>query len=219
MRIFAKPWVSGMLQRLGMEEGVPIESKMISGRIEEAQKQVESQNFESRKHLLEYDDVMNKQREAVYGLRNQLLKGLDQKELIVEDYVSNLLSAMLDEFAPKKSIPTSGTSTASRNASLDQFGLDLEAEGIDISAMNRHELGETLFEKLKEHYAAKETDHRRAGHALPRTHDHALASSTACGKTTCSRWTTSRKASASAATPSKTRSSPTSASPSTCSKP
>src|ERR1700758_1174420 len=65
MRIFAKEWVSTLLQKLGMEEGVPIESKMITRRIETAQKAVEGQHFESRKHLLEYDDVMNKQREAV----------------------------------------------------------------------------------------------------------------------------------------------------------
>src|ERR1700727_949926 len=92
MRIFAREWVSTLLQKMGMEEGMPIESRMISNRIEAAQKAVEGQNFEARKHLLEYDDVMNKQREAVYGLRRQLLEGLDQKELIVEDYVPNLLS-------------------------------------------------------------------------------------------------------------------------------
>src|SRR6202030_1339614 len=96
---------STLLERLGMEEGVPIESKMISSRIEAAQKAVESQNFESRKHLLEYDDVMKKQREAVYGLRHQLLEGLDQKELILEDYVANLLSAILEEFAPESKHP------------------------------------------------------------------------------------------------------------------
>ena len=156
MRIFAKEWVSTLLQRLGMEEGVPIESKMISSRIEAAQKAVESQNFESRKHLLEYDDVMNKQREAVYGLRNQLLKGLDQKELIAEDYVSNLLSTMLDEFAPEKIHPDQWNVNGIKERLASQFGLNLEAEEIDISQMNRHELGETLFEKLKEHYAAKE---------------------------------------------------------------
>ena len=82
MRIFAKQWVSTLLERLGMEEGVPIESRMISKRIEGAQKAVEAQNFEARKHLLEYDDVMNKQREAVYGLRRQLLEGVEQRELI-----------------------------------------------------------------------------------------------------------------------------------------
>ena len=74
MRIFAKEWVSTLLQRLGMEEGVPIESKLITRRIETAQKAVEGQHFESRKHLIEYDDVMNKQREAVYGLRRRLAR-------------------------------------------------------------------------------------------------------------------------------------------------
>ena len=97
MRIFAREWVSGLLQRLGMEEGMPIESGMISKRIESAQKAVETQNFESRKHILEYDDVMNKQREAVYGLRRQLMEGVDQKQLIAEDYTGNILSNTLDE--------------------------------------------------------------------------------------------------------------------------
>jgi preprotein translocase subunit SecA len=96
MRIFAKEWVSKLLERLGMEEGVPIESKMISKRIEGAQKAVEAQNFESRKHLLDYDDVMNKQREAVYGVRRQLLEGVEQRELILEDYVGGILSTLLD---------------------------------------------------------------------------------------------------------------------------
>ncbi len=85
-----------------MEEGVPIESGMISNRIEAAQKAVETQNFESRKHVLEYDDVMNKQREAVYGLRKQLMDGIDQKQLITEDYTSTILSNVLDETRPGK---------------------------------------------------------------------------------------------------------------------
>ena len=97
MRIFAKEWVSNLLQRLGMEEGIPIESRMITKRIEAAQKAVEAQNFEARKHLLEYDDVMNKQRQAVYALRRQLLEGLDQKELILEDYVREILGGLLDK--------------------------------------------------------------------------------------------------------------------------
>ena len=107
MRIFAREWVSTLLQSLGMEEGVPIESRMISRRIEAAQKAVETQNFESRKHVLEYDDVMNKQREAVYGLRRQLMEGVDQKQLITEDYTGTILSNILDEHAPEKaSTPT-----------------------------------------------------------------------------------------------------------------
>jgi preprotein translocase subunit SecA len=80
MRIFAADRISGIMQRLGMEEGVPIESRFVSKQIENAQKRVEGQNFSYRKHVLEYDDVMNKQREAVYGLRKQLLEGNDQKE-------------------------------------------------------------------------------------------------------------------------------------------
>ena len=78
---------------------------MISSRIEAAQKAVEGQNFEARKHLLEYDDVMNKQRTAVYGPRQQLLEGLDQKELILEDYVANLLSAAMEAHAPEAMHP------------------------------------------------------------------------------------------------------------------
>ena len=86
-----------------MEEGIPIESRLITRRIEAAQKAVEAQNFEARKHLLEYDDVMNKQREAVYGLRRQLLEGVDQKDLILEDYVSGILSDVDGSVLPGQS--------------------------------------------------------------------------------------------------------------------
>ena len=161
MRIFAKQWVSTLLERLGMEEGVPIESKMISKRIEGAQKAVEGQNFESRKHLLEYDDVMNKQREAVYGLRRQLLEGVDQKELILEDYVGGILSGILDEFAGEKVRPDQWDMKGLEGKLIDHFGLNyallnIGATGIQIHELSRHELGETIFEKLKEQYAAKE---------------------------------------------------------------
>src|SRR6202165_5571399 len=83
MRIFGSDRIAGLMQRLGMEEGVPIEHGMVTKAIERAQKQVEAQNFGTRKHLLEYDDVMNKQRENIYGLRRQLLEGkivLDEGE-------------------------------------------------------------------------------------------------------------------------------------------
>ena len=75
MRIFGSDRISGLMQRLGMEEGVPIEHGMVTRAIERAQKQVEAQNFSVRKHLLEYDDVMNKQRESVYTLRREILEG------------------------------------------------------------------------------------------------------------------------------------------------
>ena len=156
MRIFAKEWVSTLLQRLGMEEGVPIESRMITRRIEAAQKQVEGQNFEARKHLLEYDDVMNKQREAVYGLRRRLLEGLDQKDLIVEDYVSGILGDILELHCPPKAHVADWDLKALKDAVFTSFGVDIYAEGLKPENMNRQELGDAIFDKLKERYDAKE---------------------------------------------------------------
>ena len=156
MRIFAKQWVSTLLERLGMEEGVPIESRMISKRIEGAQKAVEAQNFESRKHLLEYDDVMNKQREAVYSLRRQLLEGVEQRELILEDYVGGILSGFLDEFAGEKLHPDQWNIKGLDEKLEGQFGLRLAAAGIRPLELSRHELGEAIFEKLKQDYETKE---------------------------------------------------------------
>ncbi|HSM87806.1 MAG TPA: preprotein translocase subunit SecA [Candidatus Limnocylindrales bacterium] len=156
MRIFAKAWVSTLLQKLGMEEGVPIESRMISKRIEAAQKSVEAQNFESRKHLLEYDDVMNKQREAVYGLRKELLSGVDQKELILEEYVAGMVAEALDKFIPRNVHADQWDVDGLRKYLLEQFGLDLGKRGVDVDQLNRQELGDAVFEKLQESYGEKE---------------------------------------------------------------
>jgi preprotein translocase subunit SecA len=156
MRIFAKAWVSTLLQRLGMEEGIPIESRLITRRIEAAQKAVEAQNFESRKHLLEYDDVMNKQREAVYGLRRELLSGVDQKELILEDYVASMVSKALDEYAPRNVHGDQWDVEALHKFLVENFALDLEKAGVDPSQLNRQELGDAIFEKLRAIYDGKE---------------------------------------------------------------
>ena len=158
MRIFAREWVSGLLQRLGMEEGVPIESNMISKRIESSQKAVETQNFESRKHVLEYDDVMNKQREAVYGLRKQLMEGVDQKQLITEDYTGTILSNILEEFAPEKATPDEWKLDQAFNAIYEIFGLKLNegADAINAHELGRHELGESIYERIRARYDIKE---------------------------------------------------------------
>ncbi|HXE91217.1 MAG TPA: preprotein translocase subunit SecA [Terriglobales bacterium] len=158
MRIFAREWVSNMLKRLGMEEGVPIESRLITRRIEAAQKAVEAQHFEARKHLLEYDDVMNKQREAVYGLRRQLLEGLDQRDLIIgeDGYVAAILSDLLGQYCPEKVHPDDWDLTALKNQLFTRFGVDILAEGIQPERLNRSELGDAIFEKLRERYEAKE---------------------------------------------------------------
>ena len=156
MRIFAKEWVSKLLERLGMEEGIPIESKLISRRIETAQKAVEGQHFESRKHLLEYDDVMNKQREAVYGLRRRLLEGTDQKDLILEDYVSAILGDLMEEYSPPKAHVDDWDIKGLKDAVFTRFGVDILTEGIKPETLNRQELGDAIFDKLKERYDAKE---------------------------------------------------------------
>ncbi len=158
MRIFAREWVSNLLQKLGMEEGIPIESRLITRRIEAAQKAVEAQNFEARKHLLEYDDVMNKQRVAVYGLRRQLLEGLDQKDLIVgeEGYVAAILSDHLEQYAPESAHPDNWDVSALKNQVFTRFGVDILAEGVKPEELSRTELGDAIFQKLVERYAAKE---------------------------------------------------------------
>jgi preprotein translocase subunit SecA len=156
MRIFLpKGWMSKIFEA-SMEEGVPIESKMISRKIEGAQKAVEGQHFESRKHLLEYDDVMNKQREAVYGLRRRLLEGMDQKNLILEDYVSAILGSLMDEYCPPKEHAADWNLKGLKDAVFTRFGVDFMAEGVKAEDLNRQELGDGIFEKLKERYEAKE---------------------------------------------------------------
>ena len=107
MRIFGSDRISGLMERLGMEEGVPIEHKMVTRAIERAQKQVEAQNFAVRKHLLEYDDVMNKQRENVYALRRELLEGTvrfeadtaddEDEEVDTREYLMTLAEGLVDE--------------------------------------------------------------------------------------------------------------------------
>ncbi|HET9408374.1 MAG TPA: preprotein translocase subunit SecA [Candidatus Sulfotelmatobacter sp.] len=158
MRIFIpKEWLSNLLKKLGMEEGVPIESKMMTRRVETAQKAVEAQHFESRKHVLEYDDVMNKQREAVYGLRRRLLEGMDQKDLILEDYVSAILGDLLEQFVPPKAHADDWDIKGLKDAIFTRFGVDFVAEGVKAETLNRQELGDAIFDRLKARYDSKET--------------------------------------------------------------
>ena len=105
--------MQNLMLRLGMEEDVPIESKLITKRIAAAQKAVEAQHFASRKHILEYDDVMNKQRHAVYGMRRTLLEGQDQKDR-VEEIVEGILNSFVDMRCPEKTHPSNTIGPASR---------------------------------------------------------------------------------------------------------
>jgi preprotein translocase subunit SecA len=151
MRIFAGDRLRAVMQRLGMEHGVAIESKLVSKRIEAAQKNVEAHNFTIRKHLIEYDDVMNKQRVTIYGLRRQLLEQTDQKAMI-EEIAGELLDALLDQhFASERP-----DAQALKVQLQHQFGLDLDAERIDADALGRNELRDALWERMQQHYAEKE---------------------------------------------------------------
>ena len=156
MRIFAADRISGIMQRLGMEEGVPIESRFVSKQIENAQKRVEGQNFSYRKHVLEYDDVMNKQREAVYGLRKQLLEGEDQKEYLM-GIADDIIIDLVARHASEKTHPDEWDFNGLQTAILQQFGFDFRAEGLDPSHMSSKEIEEALIAKAHEKYDQKET--------------------------------------------------------------
>ena len=143
-----------LMLRLGMEEDVPIESRLITKRIAAAQKAVEVQNFEARKHLLEYDDVMNKQRKAVYGMRRALLEGLDQKERVME-MVRGVLGAVHRSCAaPKATHPDTWDLSGLRTDVLSQFGHKIDLHELD--GMPREALEDVINEQLAQKYQQKE---------------------------------------------------------------
>jgi preprotein translocase subunit SecA len=155
LRVFGGERVKALMYRLGMTEGVPIESKLISRRIEHAQEAVEAQNFEARKHLLEYDDVMNKQRETIYSIRRSALEGKEQKDYalgIAEDIARELV----ETYCPANEHPEKWNVTQFSAEVQTQFGLDMKAAGLDPVRMNHAELADTLVERVKERYAEKE---------------------------------------------------------------
>ncbi len=153
LRIFGGERMQNLMLRLGMEEDVPIESKLISRRIQKAQEAVEAQNFEARKHLLEYDDVNNKQRQAVYGLRRQLLEGIDQKEHILE-MVQGIVAQYLDMRCPDDKHPDLWDLATLRNDVLSQFGAKIDLA--ELGGLTRDEISDHIFDRLKEKYQEKE---------------------------------------------------------------
>jgi preprotein translocase subunit SecA len=155
LRVFGGERVKALMYRLGMTEGVPIESKLISRRIENAQKAVEAQNFESRKHLLEYDDVMNKQRETIYSIRRSALEGKDQKEYAL-GIAEDLAQELVDTFCPREENPGKWNVTQFAGEVLGQFGVDTKAAGLDPASMTHDQLASTLIEKVTQRYSEKE---------------------------------------------------------------
>ena len=165
MRIFGSDRISGLMQRLGMEEGVPIEHGMVTRAIERAQKQVEAQNFSVRKHLLEYDDVMNKQRESVYTLRREILEGKvhlsEEEETDLRGYViataEDLLDEKVDLFAGKEMDTEAWDIPALQRETSQLFALEeKDFKKIDPAALGSDELRDEMWGLVKEKYEEKE---------------------------------------------------------------
>jgi preprotein translocase subunit SecA len=153
LRIFGGDRMQRLMLRLGMEEDVPIESRLISKRIQAAQKTVEAQHFASRKHVLEYDDVMNKQRQAVYALRGQLIEGGNQKERIFE-MVRGIVQSFIDQYCSENQRVDEYDLAGLQNAIVNQFGVKIETEKMD--GLLREELEPLIFDTLTARYEEKE---------------------------------------------------------------
>jgi preprotein translocase subunit SecA len=155
LRIFGGERVKSLMYRLGMTEGVPIESRLITRRIENAQKAVEAQNFEARKHLLEYDDVMNKQRETIYSIRRSVLEGQDQRERVLE-LAEDIAIALVEQFCGHDTHPSNWNTKQFANEVFTQFGMDPKSAGVDTARLNHDELKNALCEKVQARYEEKE---------------------------------------------------------------
>jgi preprotein translocase subunit SecA len=166
MRIFGSDRISGLMQRLGMEEGVPIEHGMVTKAIERAQKQVESQNFSVRKHLLEYDDVMNKQRENVYALRRQILEGqirlkdenddetvLDTRQYLME-LAEDMLDSMVETYTPRSADFEEWDLEALKREANRVFGIDVAPLTFDERTSD--EIRDLLWTRILASYEDKE---------------------------------------------------------------
>ncbi|HUU36861.1 MAG TPA: preprotein translocase subunit SecA [Candidatus Desulfaltia sp.] len=155
MRIFGSERISGLMARIGMSEGVPIEHKMVSRAIERAQRQVEGQNFSIRKHLLEYDDVMNKQRETIYKMRKEILEGKDMKSY-VQELIGTLVEWHLDSYANKEKDSEDWDVEALKQALGTQFGINLDDLRFDWGTLTHDELREKMLATLNAAYEEKE---------------------------------------------------------------
>jgi preprotein translocase subunit SecA len=155
MRIFGGERVKQLMFRLGMTEGVPIESGMISSRIENAQKSVEAQNFDARKHLLEYDDVMNKQRETIYAIRRSALEGKDQRDYVL-GIAEDVAREIVDTYCPRELHPGQWNTAQYLAEMNSQFGIDAKAMDSDPTTLNHDQLAEATVEAVKNRYAERE---------------------------------------------------------------
>src|SRR5262249_16413451 len=157
MRIFGGERVKQLMYRLGMTEGVPIESKLISNRIENAQKSVEAQNFDARKHLLEYDDVMNKQRETIYSIRRSALEGKDQRDYVL-GIAEDVARELVETFCTREQHPDQWNTAQFLAETHAHFGIDVKAAGADPGSLAHDELAEAAVAAVLARYDQKEKE-------------------------------------------------------------
>lgn len=161
MRIFASERVSQLMLKLGMEEGVPIEHGMVTRAIANAQKKVEAHNFEIRKQLLEYDDVMNKQREVIYRHRRAVLSG-DNLTDDLHDMMAGLVESTLNVYCPAEQYPEEWDVNGLTEVMQAQFGLDItqgkQDGGDSLRDVGRDALLEDLRTQVRDAYTKKEQE-------------------------------------------------------------
>jgi preprotein translocase subunit SecA len=155
LRLFAQERIGKIMEKLGMEEGEPIEHPWVTRAIETAQKRVEAHNFEIRKHLLEYDDVMNTQRKVIYGERKQLLDGEEVREVIggmIEEVLEEILGLYVDEDAYPENWNLAGLAEAMKG----QFDGEVSWNKEEVERLTPTLIKEELLAKIKEAYQKKE---------------------------------------------------------------
>jgi len=157
LRIFGSERISSVMERLGIQEDEPIEHNLITRAIENAQKKVEGHNFDIRKHLLEYDDVMNKQREVIYEQRSKVLRGEDLKEEI-EEVIEELADTIVSSYADEKNHPEDWDVTGLKNTIFKQFSFPLRLDSKDLETLPPGGLKEMTLSKVKDIYQKKEVE-------------------------------------------------------------
>ena len=154
LRIFGSDRIKNLMGRLGMEDGQPIEHRMVSNAIERAQKRVEGHNFDIRKHLLEYDDVMNKQREVIYNQRREILAGTNLSEEISQ-MVQELTDDLLDQFTDERTMSEDWDLKGLSEAFLQRFGLHLDLQDLDPDNLALDDLREAAHQQVQAAFEAQ----------------------------------------------------------------
>ena len=157
MRLFGSEKVSPMLAKLGMSEDMPIEHPFISKAIENAQTRVEGHNFEIRKYLLEYDNVMNKQRETVYGMRREFMENGNVRDRVL-DMIDELCENIVFDCAPEKVYPEEWDMVSLKNRIFETFFFHIDLDSLDLKSLTREGLFDIVKEKVLAVYEKKDRE-------------------------------------------------------------